>query len=257
MASPFPGMDPYLEAPDVWRGVHARLVSASSDLLQPQAMSLGFFVDIDERIWLEEPERNVYPDLSVIRWSPEGSAPEGRSAVMEADAPVLVRSSLPSEVRETFLQIIERDGNKLVTQIEFISPANKSASSREFYLQKRKELQDCGVNTVEIDLLRSGKPVVDLSASALESLRPWHYLVCIARHGTRDRESYPIKLPDRLPRIIIPLKNKVPDLVLDLQTALERVYQAGPYVARIDYQALPTPPLDEVDARWAAELIKK
>jgi hypothetical protein len=27
MPSPFPGMDPYLESPELWRGFHARLIT--------------------------------------------------------------------------------------------------------------------------------------------------------------------------------------------------------------------------------------
>lgn len=31
MYSPFPGMDPYLERPDRWRGAHARLIAVLGD----------------------------------------------------------------------------------------------------------------------------------------------------------------------------------------------------------------------------------
>ncbi|MEQ8539516.1 MAG: DUF4058 family protein [Coleofasciculus sp. D1-CHI-01] len=36
MASPFPGMNPYLEHPDFWVEVHNRLIVAISDVLVPQ-----------------------------------------------------------------------------------------------------------------------------------------------------------------------------------------------------------------------------
>src|SRR5947208_11659654 len=36
MHRPFPGMDPYLEAPDLWTGVHVDLLFAITEDLQPQ-----------------------------------------------------------------------------------------------------------------------------------------------------------------------------------------------------------------------------
>ena len=33
MPSPFPGMDPYLEHPQLWQEVHSRLIVAISDAL--------------------------------------------------------------------------------------------------------------------------------------------------------------------------------------------------------------------------------
>ena len=36
MVSPFPGMDPYLEHPDLWSDVHHRLITTLADTLGPQ-----------------------------------------------------------------------------------------------------------------------------------------------------------------------------------------------------------------------------
>jgi hypothetical protein len=249
-------MDPYLEEPDVWRGVHARLISCASDLLQPQLRPLGFYVDIDERIWLEEPQRAVYPDLAVIRRPMQPARERGGVAVLEADEPVLVRAVSPSEVRETFLQVFDLKGRRLITQIELISPANKAAGhGRDQFIAKREELQAAGVNVVEIDLLRSGPPVVDLPASALAALRPWHYLITVRRKGSSDHEVYPVVLQNRLPRIRIPLTNEVSDVVLDLQSALDRAYDTGPYPERIDYGQPAVPPLLVEDDAWAAKIL--
>ena len=35
MPTPFPGMDPYLEHPDMWRDVHHRLIATLADHLAP------------------------------------------------------------------------------------------------------------------------------------------------------------------------------------------------------------------------------
>ena len=36
MPSPFPGMDPYLENPKIWRGAHHWFITAADEQLQPQ-----------------------------------------------------------------------------------------------------------------------------------------------------------------------------------------------------------------------------
>ena len=58
MQCPFPGMDPWLEHPHGWGGVHTRLITRSSDYLQPLLADLGFFVDIEERVYIEDSERD-------------------------------------------------------------------------------------------------------------------------------------------------------------------------------------------------------
>ncbi|MEH2210481.1 DUF4058 family protein [Nostoc sp.] len=59
MAYPFPGMNPYLEDPELWLGVHGRLIVAMSDdkllriyadYLSPQ-LRPKYFVAIEERIY--------------------------------------------------------------------------------------------------------------------------------------------------------------------------------------------------------------
>lgn len=36
MSSPFPGMNPYLENPELWPEVHSRLIIAIADAIAPQ-----------------------------------------------------------------------------------------------------------------------------------------------------------------------------------------------------------------------------
>ncbi len=256
MPNPFPGMNPWLESPEVWRDVHARIINAASDLLQPQLREQGFYISIDERIWIEEPERNVYPDLAIIQWAPQRMEPTG-TALLPADTPILVRAPIPTEIRERFLQIFDIRGRVLVTQLELISPANKSSQGRELYIQKRNELSAAGVSVVEIDLLRAGEPVIDLPRAALETLLPWSYLVCVKRAWNPQHEVYRATLQDRLPRVRIPLREGLPDAVLDLQAALDRVYDAGAFDVRLDYSTPPKPELSADEARFATEVLQK
>ncbi len=50
MPSPFPGMDPYLEHPELWPEVHNRLIVAIADTLAPQ-LRPKYRVAIEKRVY--------------------------------------------------------------------------------------------------------------------------------------------------------------------------------------------------------------
>ncbi|MEQ9372900.1 MAG: DUF4058 family protein [Coleofasciculus chthonoplastes F3-SA18-01] len=50
MHNPFPGMNPYLELPDLWHQVHNRLIVAIADAITPQIVP-KYRVAIEERIY--------------------------------------------------------------------------------------------------------------------------------------------------------------------------------------------------------------
>ncbi|MGC1309994.1 MAG: DUF4058 family protein [Phormidesmis sp.] len=52
MPSPFPGMDPYLEMPELWSEVHSRLIVAIADNLSEQ-LSDAYRVAIEKRTYLK------------------------------------------------------------------------------------------------------------------------------------------------------------------------------------------------------------
>ena len=62
MAYPFPGMNPYLEDPELWPGVHGRLIVAMSDdkllriyadYLSPQLRLKYFVVSQANMVWAD------------------------------------------------------------------------------------------------------------------------------------------------------------------------------------------------------------
>jgi hypothetical protein len=249
-------MDPWLEHPDGWQGVHTRLITRASDFLQPQIRQLGYFVEIEERIYIEASERHVAPDLAIIQ-PRQSMHTSGKHAVLQADEPVLVRSLPESEIRERYLQIFAVAGRQLVTQIEVISHTNKKLKKgRKLYIQKRGELLDGDVNVVEIDLLRGGPSIIDLEERMQDSLKPWDYLVNVVRQGQLEHEVYRVTVRNRLPRLRIPLRPESPDAVLDLQHAFDQVYDSGPYPDRVDYSSPPVPPLSAQDDAWADQLLR-
>ena len=72
MISPFPGMDPYLEAQGRWRDLHASLITYSRDALN-EVLSENYVAQIDEQIRLVSPDAVVgvlYPDVLVGHCEP-------------------------------------------------------------------------------------------------------------------------------------------------------------------------------------------
>lgn len=54
MSCPFPGMNPYLEDPTFWSGMHNRIIFCASEALNSRLPS-GFVADIEERIYCVSP----------------------------------------------------------------------------------------------------------------------------------------------------------------------------------------------------------
>ncbi len=258
MPSPFPGMDPYLEHPAVWPGVHHLLVSATAEALQPVLRERGYHVTIGERVRLTEADPSILPDNLVLTSSrPRRTAPGGEAAVTLADEPVRVARS-PTEVRESYLEVFERTGRRLVTGIEFLSPTHKlDRRGRRLYRRKQRLLGRRGVHLVEIDLLRRGRHLAEVPEEVAAESRPWDYLVNVARRGGDGYEFYPLRVRDRLPRVGIPLRPGDADAVLDLQVAFDRAFDVGAFTEVVDYMLPPVPPLAADDAAWADQLLKE
>src|ERR1700752_3072150 len=70
MPSPFPGMDPYLEAH--WRDVHARLVIYACDALQG-LLPGSLRARVEESVLLETPkglgDHPLFPDVRVVEYT--------------------------------------------------------------------------------------------------------------------------------------------------------------------------------------------
>ena len=81
--------------------------------------------------------------------------------------------------------------------------------------------------------------------------------VCIHRFdNVMDYFVYPIRLPEPLPEIAIPLLPGDGDVRLDLRAAMNRAYDAGPYFREIDYaKDKITPSLRPPLVKWAKGLV--
>lgn len=249
----FPGMDPYLEEPQIWAGIHSRLVVYMADYLQP-LLRPRYIAALGDRVFVEGPNREIIPDV----WLRRARSGQGGIALANGDAPVRVTVP-PLEIHESYITLLDRQsGQKVVTVIEVVSPTNKYAGpGRKSYVEKQTEVLGSEAHLVEIDLLRMGPHVMAVAEWAARGQGDYDYLVSVNRaKGMRaEYELYPRSLRDRLPRVRVPLAGDDPDVILDVQAVLEQTYEAGSYRDRINYDEPCRPPLRPEDQAWANERI--
>jgi hypothetical protein len=259
MPSPFPGMDPYLENPGLWPDVHHEIISEARALLSEQ-LRPKYAVRVEERVYISDdndPGRSaIIPDLQITtRHEREErtdyrTGPGGVSVIEPVEATLLI----DDEIHEARLEIIDRERHAVVTVIEVLSPSNKVEGSvgRRSFERKRQDILESPTHWVAIDLLRVG-----VGVRTRETLPPHEYLVHVSRARRHPRGRFwPIRLPQRLPTIPIPLKGGDPDAPLDLQAVLDTAYDRAGYDLSVDYTRDPTPPLPEEWAAWADGLLK-
>ena len=223
----------------------------------------AYIADVGERVYVVESNRDVYPDnaLFELPWVKDRPAKPQTAIGENCDPPLLIQDH-PVEVREAFIEIRSvRKDRHLIGVIEVLSPINKYAGEgREAYLKKQQEVLSSSCHLIEIDLLRRGPHTVAVQAfSVMARNGPFNYIVCLHRAGLeRKFETWPLTLRQRLPRIAVPLVASEPDVILDLQEPLDRVYDLGKYGLQLDYtQAPPAPVLAPADAAWADALLRE
>jgi len=250
VASPFPGMNPYLEQEDAWHDFHESFMPAVRELLNAQVLP-RYFVKIDEHVYiheLDEESRRLVgrADLSVAK----GPAGERSAATGLLEAPAFVWQPSVDVERLSYLEIRDRQNRQLITVIELLSPSNKwPGGDRDQYLAKQTKLLSSKAHLVEIDLLRGGPRMPWLELPVCD------YCAVVSRLEERPRAGiWPIQLRERLPIIPVPLRTGEPDAKLDLQQILNRIYDAAGYEVYI-YTGEPEPPLSAQDAVWAKEFL--
>lgn len=259
----FPGMDPWIEHPSIWLDVHNRLVTAIADDLAPK-LAPRYYVGVEQSTYLSVPEDSFLgrPDLVIARTrsrtrlpqsaqpEPELEAdPEGGVGVMRLDVDV----PSPERVNQWYLAIRTARTGKVVTVIEILSPANKAAGpGRKKYLRKRNRILESNTSLVEIDLLRSGRP---MPVHAREEVHG-AYRILISRGRARPRaELLAFGLRRPIPTIAIPLLPKDPEPTLPLNDVLHTLCERARFDLVTDYSRPPVPPLEEKDLAWARSIL--
>lgn len=223
MASPFPGMDPYLEDEKIWPVFHHHLINCLYQMLLPGLVD-RYRARVGQRSYTTEQP--------------------------------LFTSIIRQEHQEEYIEIRQRSDGRLTTLVEVISPANKTThNGRQVYLEKREEARRQKSNLVEIDLVMQGRPLLDFSR---EGLPDWDQAVTVTRAVHPERhEVYTTSLQKKLPKFRLPLAPDDRDTVVDLQAAITRCYDTGDFKNLIDYKKDPATRLSDENRQWLEEILKQ
>jgi hypothetical protein len=262
MPSPFPGMNPYLEHPSLWPEIHNRLIVAISDSLVPQLVP-QYIVAIEHRIYQILNEESLLigmPDLLVKKRNyssqiPDSETNSGVAVMAQAATPQLVRMPMPMETKEAYLEVRDTSTGEVITVIELLSPKNKrKGPGRQAYEDKRYQILSSRTNLVEIDLLRSGEPLLTFGGEDIVS----DYRLIVSRGWQRPvGELYAFNLEDNMPIFPLPLRREEPEILVNLQELLGIVYERAGLDYRIDYQQEVVPSLSELQASWVEDLLRE
>ena len=256
MPSPFPGMDPYIEAtPNEWAGSHNAMALKIAGSLN-QSLPPGFRARCEESQLVEvlsfddwgEPtdQYRIIPDVSTGRRSESRDSPSVAVAGVGGDVSGEVRTIWQSEpTRSLFVRIVAADAEP-VCMIELLSPSNKRAGvDRQTYLREKQDLLASNVSLVEIDLLLRGRRACE------------PYEEAAVRYGTTPSTPYvvaaypaceqspvatarcrPIRLDETLSTINVPVTETVGSVPVDLQGCFTAVYEELRFVSAFDYRAM-------------------
>lgn len=271
MASPFPGMDPYLEG-ELWQEFHETLAGATRGQLLTQ-LPAKYVALLAKRYVVGEPPSGVLPGLglNIVDWPPQrviypdvhGAALPSKklrepAASWDAGAALMepvaeVASPLPEQAPQISVEIRDVAQRRLVTIIEILLPANKHRQGAVEYHERRIQLLQTRTHLLEIDLLRGGTRI-----RLLAQPPPAPYYLYLSRTERRPyTQIWPAALRQRLPVVPVPLLHPDPDVILDLQAAVDACFALVGYERLLDYAAPPPPPpLEDEDAVWLDDLMR-
>ncbi|MEL6160806.1 MAG: DUF4058 family protein [Cyanobacteria bacterium J06627_32] len=270
MPIPFPGMNPYLEHPDLWPTVHQRLMTALADTLKHQLPS-SYQVRLRERRYQVSGEDSLVvgsPGLDWGRSTPAVAASTVTSTARNHSArnhpigatrvatqpplnpPIPVLVPVPQKIYETYLEIVDLEGD-IVTVIEALSPKKKRPGrGRDLYERQRETIFGSATHLVEIDLLRGWEP-----PSIYGPDEAGDYRILISRSEQRPRaQLYTWNVMEPIPTIALPLKGPH-DMPLALKPVVDQACDRTDLL--VNYQQAPLPPLRFEETLWLDDFLQK
>lgn len=251
MNNPFPGMNPYLEQPELWHQVHNRLIVAIADEITPQVVP-KYHVAIEERVYSSVSD-NLLVGIADVAVSQRNDSSQGVAVMtQELVKPKKVSVPVPEETIERFLEVRSTQSGEVVSVIEILSPKNKrSKQGREAYENKRNEILGSKTSFIEIDLLRAGEPMLILGASITD-----YYILVSRGYHRPEADLYGFNLKEPIPVFPIPLKQGEQEPLVDLQKLLNEIYQKARFDLVIDYSQSVKPSLSAEEKSWVEEIFK-
>lgn len=258
MASPFPGMDPYLEQAAFWSSFHTRLIVAIADTIAPN-LRPHYYVEVETRTYKDVPDGEILigiPDAIVLSDSSprkQTSTASKQTIVAIERSPVPVVLPMPVDIKERYLEIRAVSDDAAITVIEILSPANKrKGKGRDTYETKRLDVLGSASHLVETDLLRA-----HLSLPMNSKTEPSDYYILVSVASQRPQgQLYPFSLKETFPTFQMPLKQPDESIAVDMQNIFNGVVERASYDARIDYtQPIPPPSLSTENREWVKNLL--
>ncbi|HEX4795002.1 MAG TPA: DUF4058 family protein [Humisphaera sp.] len=259
MRSPFPGLDPYIEASGKWADFHTDFLVGCREQLN-QRLPDNYVASLNERIQLlsqddrgEITSHIILPDVAVEQTRNGPIDPlSTRQGVATLEPHVLPQTEWVEPPTEVYIEITYVPEARVVTDIELLSPSNKRRGSedRVAYLVKRKQLAHHQINLVEFDFLAQGERLqmlVPLPAGDC-------YSFITRAESTRQCEIYAWSYRDPLPTIPIPLRPQESDIALNLADVFQQTYERGRYERLLRYDQ-PPQFLPESQRGWAAKIV--
>jgi len=147
------------------------------------------------------------------------------------------------------LEIRDRRDREVISTVKVLSPTNKRPGPhREQCLGKRGQILASSSHLLEIGLRR------ERPRMPLEGLPPRDDYALVSRAQARPCSGpWPLRIRDPLPVLPVPLRPPDREIHLDLEQALDRVYNAAGYGKHI-YAEEPNPALSPDDAAWARSI---
>ncbi|AFZ26390.1 hypothetical protein Cylst_4294 [Cylindrospermum stagnale PCC 7417] len=257
MPSPFPGMNPYLEYPELWPEVHHWIMTFIAELLIPK-LRPKYRIAVEKRVYQMTDSNSVLvgiPDVTIGRYLISTKKEPSNIAVASPPAkPLTVNIPMPEEVRESYLEVREVGTGEVVTVIEVLSPKNKlTGEGRKAYENKRLQVLGSSTHLIEIDLLSGGEPMPILG-NQIQS----DYRILVSRSQLRPTaELYPFNLQEPIPAFLLPLRKGDTEPIVDLQAVIQDLFDRAGFDLAIDYSREAVPPIAEADVAWVNDLLKE
>ncbi|MEM6253343.1 MAG: DUF4058 family protein [Cyanobacteria bacterium P01_D01_bin.156] len=253
----FPGMNPYLEHPDLWPEIHPRFVTALANLLK-KAVSERYDVIIRKRVYRVSGEDSLVVGHSIQ---------ESRTVSCGTTTQPHIRSSpqqtiptyiaVPQTIQEDYIEIVDRQIGTTVTIVETLTPQKKRPGrGRDNYEQRCEAIFGGDAHFVEIDLLRGWEPISAYGPSNID------YRVLVSRSDQRPKaEMYAWQVNAPMPLLTLPIsrgqdgENAQAQCTVNLKHALDEACVNSNHDFFINYQRDPIPPLPPDTKQWLDNLL--